>query len=87
MNLLPCEWFACTDAPAAPDGANLTDLRHNGTEVYDYGTTGDYSLILKYPRISKLLYIFHSKSVHVTTGSVALPEPWVILSLKLRHRV
>ena len=38
--LQPCEWVACIDAPAAPNGTNLADLRVNGNETYDYAITG-----------------------------------------------
>ena len=32
MGLLPCEWKACIDAPAATSGSQLTDLLYNGTK-------------------------------------------------------
>ena len=62
MNLLPCEWVACTDAPTAPAGANLTDLRHNGTRVYDYATTGTLHLL------SLVAYIYRFPYVGINQG-------------------
>ena len=74
--LQPCQWVACIDAPAAPNGTNLADLRVNVNETYDYAITGkDIKSVCSFlqKRLASLDSILGKNIINLSYSYIFLP--------------